>query len=97
MSNTPRADEIIKDFLSGNGEAASIMLLRQDVEQLETELADKEKQFADARAEAEHLRIALETLYSWVKAEADHFGANAPDDDMIVMVSSAIKAAKGEI
>jgi hypothetical protein len=32
MSKTPRTDEIIKDFVSGNGEAASIMLLRQDVE-----------------------------------------------------------------
>jgi hypothetical protein len=31
-SKTPRTDEIIKDFVSGNGEAASIMLLRQDVE-----------------------------------------------------------------
>jgi hypothetical protein len=55
------------------------------------------KQLAEARVEAERLHMALEALYSWVKAEADHFGANAPDDDMIVMVSSAIKAAKGEI
>lgn len=56
MSNTPRTDEIIKDFVSGNGEAASIMLLRQDIEQLETELADKEKQLAGAQELIKKLR-----------------------------------------
>ena len=90
MSETPRTDAQLKleAFFDGIG----------IVETVEVEFArELEGELIEARAEAERLRMALEALYSWVKAEADHFGANAPDDDMIVMVSSAIATAKGEI
>jgi hypothetical protein len=71
MSNTPRTDEIIKDFVSGNGEAASIMLLRQDVEQLENELADKDRQIAEMRTEIEKQDTLLEKCLSLLKQQKE--------------------------
>lgn len=84
MSNTPRTDEIIKDFVSGNGEAASIMLLRQDVEQLENELADKDRQLAEAQAEIERLKKNLRLLLCKKHLEACEnslFNSRYPDDE----------------
>jgi len=70
-SKTPRTDEIIKDFVSGNGEAASIMLLRQDVEQLENELADKDRQIAEMRTEIEKQDTLLEKCLSLLKQQKE--------------------------
>ena len=42
------------------------------------------------------MRTALQALYSWVKAEAEHFGANIPDDDMTAMVEAALATERGE-
>jgi hypothetical protein len=90
----PIWDDVAAEWNCRPGEEALKQLWSSNLDIINREL---NKQYIEARAEAERLRMALEALYSWVKAEADHFGANAPDDDMIVMVSSAIKAAKGEI
>ena len=48
-----------------------------------------EKKSAEQRAA--ETRTTLKSLYAWVQAEADHFGANTPDDDMIEAVEEAIK------
>ncbi len=52
-----------------------------------------DKAIADRDKLIEQMREALKSLYSWVKAEAEHFGANTPDDDMIKLVEAAIQPA----
>lgn len=85
MDKTPRTDEIIRDFVSGDGEAASIMLLRQDIEQLETELAE-------ARAEIERkdklIEQMREALRAWVRTP------NIPLHEAIKITETALEAAE---
>ena len=40
---------------------------------------------------------ALERLRGWVVAEAEHFGAVLPDDDIMEQATASIRAAKGEV
>lgn len=42
----------------------------------------------------EQMRAALLWLYRWVKAEAEHFQANTPDDEIIKEVEAALSAAE---
>jgi cell division protein FtsB len=85
MSNTPRTDEIIKDFVSGNGEAASIMLLRQDVEQLETELAEMRAEIERKDKLIEQMR---EALRAWVRRP------DIPLREAIKVTEAALEAAE---
>jgi len=42
----------------------------------------------------EQMRVALLWLYRWVKAEAEHFQANTPDDEIIKEVEAALSATE---
>lgn len=49
MSKTPRTDEIIRAFVSGENEAACIICLRRDVEELEIGLEQARHALISAR------------------------------------------------
>lgn len=49
MSKTPRTDEIIRAFVSGENEAACIICLRRDVEELEMGLEQARRALISAR------------------------------------------------
>ena len=66
-----------------------------------TALEQSESELAEARAEIgrkdkliEQMRVALLWLYRWVKAEAEHFQANTPDDEIIKEVEAALSATE---
>lgn len=55
MSKTPRTDDLFKSYEADRGGMAHIVL-RRGVEQLETELADKDRQLAEVLGEIKGLR-----------------------------------------
>lgn len=66
-----------------------------------TALEQSESELVEARAEIgrkdkllEQMRVALLWLYRWVKAEAEHFQANTPDDEIIKEVEAALSATE---
>lgn len=42
----------------------------------------------------EQMRVALAWLYQWTKNEVEHFGAAAPDDEIVKDVEAALSAAE---
>ena len=67
MTKTPRTDEQLKleAFFDGIGIVETVEV--EFAQQLEAELADKDKQLADARAEIEHKNKIIEQMYEAIK------------------------------
>jgi len=53
------------------------------------------KENAELKRLFEQMRVALLWLHRWVQAEAEHFQANTPDDDILKKVEAALEAAEG--
>lgn len=108
MSETPRSDEdigISEDFRGvwvvpvdiarqlANSEK-KIFAYKTALEQSESELVEARAEIGRKDKLIEQMRVALLWLYRWVKAEAEHFQANTPDDEIIKEVEAALSAAE---
>ena len=64
------------------------------LELAESELVEARDEIGRKDKLIEQMRVALLWLYRWVKAEAEHFQANTPDDEIIKEVEAALLAAE---
>lgn len=48
------------------------------------------RQIAELKSVISQAHAALSGLISWVKAEAEHFEGNTPDDDMLIDINDAL-------
>lgn len=102
-SETPRTDAELKleAFFDGAGIVETVLV--EFAEQLETELADKDKQLAEARAEIERkdklieqLKLALKTLRKYPHTYKMTGRSSIVVDKDIEQCNAALAAERGE-